>query len=448
MILARALNLKSGDSAAFVGAGGKTSAIFALARALDPPVMVTVTTHLGIWQARLADTHLVVTKPDEIHPGILEKGKIILVTGLEGEDERLHGLSGEVLEKLQSLCKEAQVNLLIEADGAKQRALKAPADYEPVIPKGVDWVVVLAGLSALGNPLDANIVHRPEIFSEVTGLIENEIIQAADMVSHLGSIKGGLKGIPDYCMKILFLNQADNQILLSKGGWIARKLLQDYDRVLVGSLQTPGLSGEAFGVFSETAGVILAAGGSERLKTPKQLLDWRGKPFIHQVAQHALEAGLAPLIVITGAYHDRVRRFIEDLPVEIVYNPDWQQGQSTSMKAGLKALPEQCDSVMFLLSDQPQISSELIRQLKARYAQNRKPITAPMVDGQRGNPILFDREAYSALAAVTGDKGGRAVINQFEVDWLPWTDERILMDVDQEGDYERLLRAYFIKSRE
>ena len=442
MILARALNLKSGESAAFVGAGGKTSAIFALARELDPPVILTVTTHLGIWQARLADTHLVVTKPEEIHAGILEKGKNILVTGPAGEDKRLHGLSGEVLEKLQSLCRQSQVNLLIEADGAKQRALKAPAEYEPVIPKGVDRVVVLAGLSALGKPLDVNIVHRLEIFSEVTGLKEKGIIQAADLVTLLGSIKGGLKGIPDHCMKILFLNQADNQILLSEGGWIARRLLGKYDRILVGSLEKPGLSSEVISVFSKTAGVILAAGGSERLNTPKQLLDWQGKPFIHQVAHHALEAGLAPLIVITGAYHDRVIQSLEDLPVKIVHNPDWQQGQSTSMKAGLKALPDQCDSVMFLLSDQPQISSELIRQLMARYAQNRKLITAPMVDGQRGNPILFDRQVFSELAAVTGDKGGRAVINQFDVDWLPWADDRILLDVDRPGDYERLKRMY------
>jgi molybdenum cofactor cytidylyltransferase len=99
---------------------------------------------------------------------------------------------------------------------------------------------------------------------------------------------------------------------------------------------------------------------------------------------------------------------------------------------------------MFLLSDQPQISSELIRQLMDRYFQNRKSITAPMVNGQRGNPLLFDRSAFSALAEVEGDRGGRAVINRFEVDWLPWIDNRILMDVDSPGDYERLLWAYFV----
>ncbi|HEY9121576.1 MAG TPA: selenium cofactor biosynthesis protein YqeC, partial [Brevefilum sp.] len=414
-----------------------------LARELDLPVSVTTTTHMGTWQANFADIHLVVTKPEDILPGLLNEKQIILVTGPDGNDDRLRGLSGESLEKLQLLCKQSQVHLLIEADGAKQRPVKAPAHYEPVIPINVDRVVVLAGLAALGKRMNDSVVHRPENFTQVTGLKENEIIQAEALVALLGSDEGGLKGVPEDCKKVLFLNQADDLVLQSNGGWIARKLLSKYDRVFVGSLENPGSSGEIFSVFSQTAGVILAAGGSERLSTPKQLLDWQGKPFVHNVAQQALEAGLTPLIVVTGAYHDQVVQALAGLPIEIVHNPDWQQGQSTSVKAGLKSLPEGCESVIFLLSDQPQISSELIKQLMDRFFQNRRAITAPMVNGQRGNPVLFDRAAFPALAEVEGDRGGRAVINQVEVDWLPWIDRRILMDVDSPGDYERLLQAYF-----
>ncbi|KUK45776.1 MAG: hypothetical protein XD73_1350 [Anaerolinea thermophila] len=444
MKLAKALNLSSGDSVAFAGAGGKTSAMIALARELDPPIVLTTTTHLGVWQADFADIHLVVTKPEEIRSDLLNEKKIILVTGPAGDDDRLCGLSGETLRKLQLLCKQSHVTLLIEADGAKQRPVKAPAYYEPVIPKDVERVVMLAGLTALGKPLDSNAVHRPELFTEVTGLKDNENIDPKNFVSLLGSELGGLKGVPDNCKKVLFLNQADDLVLQSKGSWIARRLISKFDRVLIGSLEKPSTSGQIFSVLSQTAGVVLAAGGSKRLSTPKQLLDWQMEPFVYQAAQHALEAGVAPLIVVTGAYHDQVVQALAGLPVEIVYNPDWQQGQSISMKAGLKALPEGCGSVMFLLSDQPQISSELIRQLMDRYFQNRKSITAPMVNGQRGNPLLFDRSAFSALAEVEGDRGGRAVINRFEVDWLPWVDRRILLDVDREGDYERLLRAYFV----
>lgn len=442
MNLTKAIGLGICDTVAFVGAGGKTSTMFALAREFERPVILTATTHLGAWQSGLADIHISIQTPDEIDEKLFSKGKKILFTGPEGEDERLHGLNGKTLEKLQLLCKKHHLNLLIEADGARQRALKAPADYEPVIPEGVDHVVVVAGLSALGKPLDAVYVHRPEIFSSITGLAENQRISEIDLVCLMKSDGGGLKGIPKGCNKILFLNQADDDVLSSKGGRIARQLIGIYDRILVGSLEQPGTTGFVECVCSQTAGVILAAGGSERLESPKQLLDWQGKPFIRQVAESALEGGLSPLNIITGAYHDQVAEVLADLPVKIVQNTHWQEGQSTSLKLGINTLPEDCNSVMFLLSDQPQIPSQLIIELLERFWQNRIAITAPIIDGQRGNPLIFSRETFSALSAVSGDRGGRAIINQFDVDWLPWIDRRILMDVDRPGDYEKLLDAY------
>jgi molybdenum cofactor cytidylyltransferase len=98
---------------------------------------------------------------------------------------------------------------------------------------------------------------------------------------------------------------------------------------------------------------------------------------------------------------------------------------------------------MFLLSDQPQVSLILIRQLIERYSINRFPITAPMVAGQRGNPVLFDKITFGSLMQVQGDRGGRAVFDKFPVDWLPWIDDRTLMDVDQEGDESALMDVFF-----
>jgi len=193
---------------------------------------------------------------------------------------------------------------------------------------------------------------------------------------------------------------------------------------------------------SSIAGVILAAGGSERLGEPKQLLQWHEEPFLVHIAHTALEAGLAPLILVTGADNQRVEAAVRELPMKIVFNSRWAQGQSTSMKTGLLALPEDCQAVMFLLSDQPQITSRLIRQLIERYKVNRAPITAPKVGSQRGNPVIFGYETFHALRRVTGDQGGRAILEQFEVDWLPWEDEQILLDVDDAEDLEKLRQAY------
>ena len=175
----------------------------------------------------------------------------------------------------------------------------------------------------------------------------------------------------------------------------------------------------------------------------KQLISWQGIPFIAQVAQNALEAGLEPLIVVTGADQELIEKVIGHLPVQFVHNPDWALGMSYSMKSGLKALPQHCGSVMFLLSDQPQISPIMIRQLIERYEINRAPITAPMVGGQRGNPVLFGSSTFKALMQVQGDQGGREVFSQYDVDWLPWMDDRILMDVDKAGDEQSLREVYF-----
>jgi molybdenum cofactor cytidylyltransferase len=132
-----------------------------------------------------------------------------------------------------------------------------------------------------------------------------------------------------------------------------------------------------------------------------------------------------------------------DLPVVCVYNPDWATGQSSSMRVGLASLPTRCDRVMFLLSDQPQVSPLLIRGLIERHNQQRAPITAPMMRERRGNPVLFGKETFEILQMVSGDQGGRAAYNKFKVDNLPWIDDRALLDVDQVGDYDRLMQAYF-----
>ena len=209
------------------------------------------------------------------------------------------------------------------------------------------------------------------------------------------------------------------------------------------SLETPNVEEKGLREFGQIAGVILGAGGSKRMGQPKQLINWQGVPFIAQVAINALEAGLMPLIVVTGADQDIIKEALKHLPVHFVHNPNWAAGMSSSMQAGLRELPQNCDIVMFLLSDQPQISPLLIRQLLERYARNQGQITAPLVGAQRGNPVLFCRATFNSLMQVQGDKGGRGVFSQYDVDWLPWMDDRIMMDVDKAGDEKTLQEAYF-----
>ena len=192
-----------------------------------------------------------------------------------------------------------------------------------------------------------------------------------------------------------------------------------------------------------TAGIVLAAGGSTRLGTPKQLCNWQDEVFICQVIKTALEAGITPLSVVTGAYQEIIENTLKNFHLQVVHNPDWASGVASSMRTGLFALPQSCESVIFFLSDQPQVSPVMIRQLIERYFKNQAPITAPLVAGQRGNPVLFERSTFITLMELQGDRGGRAVFSQFNVDWLPWIDDRVLMDVDEQEEEQALMDAFF-----
>jgi molybdenum cofactor cytidylyltransferase len=444
MDLLRAFGIRSGETVALTGAGGKSNLMFALAQALPIPIVLTTTTHLGVWQAPLADHHLIVEPGDDFQPQFPQEFQTLLITGPADGNGRLTALDEASLQKLREICEQHGYTLLIEADGARQRPLKAPAEYEPVVPSWVNTVIVLAGMSALDEPLTDEWVHRPERFSKLSGLARGEPISVESIVTVLGSRQGGLRGLPENARRLLFLSQADSVQTQSNAQRIAQLLNDVYSDVLIGSLREPALEGPIFSVQSPVAGIVLAAGGSQRLGRPKQLLEWQGQAFLSLVIKNSLETGLAPLIVVTGADSDIIREEIADFPVKIVHNPDWQDGQSTSMKAGLAALPDGCRAAMLLLSDQPQISPNLIRQLIETWYQERKPITAPEVKGKRANPVLFGRETFDMLNTVTGDKGGRAVFDQFEIARLPWVDERVKLDVDNGKEYQRLIDSYSV----
>jgi molybdenum cofactor cytidylyltransferase len=125
--------------------------------------------------------------------------------------------------------------------------------------------------------------------------------------------------------------------------------------------------------------------------------------------------------------------------VTIVRNENWKSGQSTSIIAGIQALPKNTGASLFMLADQPQIPAEVVRAIGEAHAQNLPAILAPLVLGEkRANPVLFDRAAFPDLLTLTGDIGGRAIFKKHRVEYLPWHDDILLMDVDTPEDYERL----------
>lgn len=193
----------------------------------------------------------------------------------------------------------------------------------------------------------------------------------------------------------------------------------------------------------KAAGVVLAAGGSSRFGIPKQLLFFKGKTFIENAIEASMAAGLSPIIVVLGNESDKIRDVISRFgsSIKIAINNQWQSGQSVSMRVAIPFIANS-QSTLFLLTDKPQISPELIRSLIQKHIETKSDIVAPFVGDKRANPVLFSNKLYAELANLTGDQGGRQIFNKHKIERLDWKDERILLDVDTPEDYKKLKEAY------
>lgn len=461
MQLRRALRIRAGQSIAFVGAGGKTGAIRRLVGELTPgaprasqpapakppgagalaalPVLVTTTTRLGREQSHLADQHLIDPDPGELDqlPELLEGLRSVLVTGAEQEGKWTPPAEA-VLNQLAERAGEHGAVLLIEADGARGRSLKAPAEHEPVIPGFVELVVPVAGLGALGEPVDSEAVHRPELVAAVLGVEATVPLGVEHLARLMASPEAGLKHVPSRAEVRALLTQV-GEGRLAAGRQVAERLLAEApaEQVRAAVLADLDADDPVEEVHGRVAGVVLAAGSSSRLGQPKQLIEWRGRALVAHAVAAALEGGLDPVVVVLGDRADQVRSVLTGEPVEFVENPNWQTGQSTSVHAGLRAVESRAEAAAFLLSDTPFVDAQLIRALVERQRRTLAPLVSPWAAGRRANPVLFDRAAYPQVFDVEGDVGGRVLFEQLQVGWVDW-DDSIALDLDTPEDLQRL----------
>lgn len=193
----------------------------------------------------------------------------------------------------------------------------------------------------------------------------------------------------------------------------------------------------------KVAGIVLAAGSSTRFGKVKQLLPWHDKNLVNTVIEKAHLAGLSPVILVLGANAQLIQDSVLDQETRIVINPDWEIGQSSSVKKGLASIQEKVEGALFLLCDQPHLSVHFIANV-AEFGLRTNKVTVPYVNDRRANPVYFPAECFPLFQKLKGNEGGRKIIGECPHTLLPWLDEWMARDIDTEADYIELCDHYSI----
>ncbi len=241
--LRHALQLKNGGVISIVGAGGKTALMYRLARELasrGDSVLTTTTTKIR-WPTHRQSSVVMVCESVE---AILRQARVHLKRSrhLTAGRQRLHfqaKLHGFHPRTIDQIWQSGVFRwIIVEADGAAGRPLKAPAAHEPVIPDSTSWFIAAVGLTVVGKPLNAKWVFRPQLVSAISGLAPDATINAGDIAKMCLDQNGMLKNAPSQARRFIFLNQADSQKCLASGKRIAQLLVlygrESLDRVLIG----------------------------------------------------------------------------------------------------------------------------------------------------------------------------------------------------------------------
>ncbi len=188
------------------------------------------------------------------------------------------------------------------------------------------------------------------------------------------------------------------------------------------------------------AGIVLAAGRSQRFGANKLLQPLAGKPILRRTVEAILASKVQAVCVVTGSGSELVKAALADLPVEFVDNPDFSTGLSSSLICGVKSLPENCDGAFIALGDMPFVGSNVIDGMLDSFAPDAgRAICVPVYSGHRGHPVLWARRFFPEMLDLEGDIGAKQLmalhsnlVYELEVD-----DDAIHIDIDTREDLSR-----------
>jgi molybdenum cofactor cytidylyltransferase len=195
--------------------------------------------------------------------------------------------------------------------------------------------------------------------------------------------------------------------------------------------------------MNSTGIVILAAGNSSRIGSPKQNLIYDEKTLLQHVIEEAIKAKLHPVVVVTGANAEKLFESLQSQPVEIVFNNLWEQGMGTSISAGVNKIiaNKNVENVILAVCDQPFISFEILQQLIDKKKESGKNIVACSYANTIGTPVLFHRNYFENLLQLKADEGAKKFLKEYndDVAVIPFPKGNI--DIDTVQDYVHLVNS-------
>ena len=411
---------------AVVGSGGKTSLIWRLTEELvqaGKKVAVTTTTHMAMEKERPF------ALDGEGAEALIFKHGYVLVASIDIQKKKLSSLPYEKLKKLSELCDV----LLIEADGARKKPFKIPMEWEPVIPDFTDLVIAVCGLDSLGKSIK-EAAYCPWETALFLGKKETDIICPQDMIKAVSSRDGLLKGVGEREYRV-YLNKMDTVKERETLNKIRRELSDMGVQVFCGSLREKK---------KNTAWIMLAAGNSRRFGANKLLYEIEGSPMYQRTLSCLFKAQkevlkktgiFCPVTVVTQ--YKEVGETAEKMGAKVCYNPHPEEGISSSLKIGLKENKE-ADACLFTVADQPWLTWESVMGLLEVFWESEKGMACMQNGEKKGNPCIFSRKYYEKLFSLTGDVGGKQILNAHPTDIVVYQTkgERELEDIDYMDERE------------
>ncbi len=188
--------------------------------------------------------------------------------------------------------------------------------------------------------------------------------------------------------------------------------------------------------------IILAAGAARRMKQAKMLLPFEHSTILQTILARAKDIEPDTICVVTGFYHKEILQIIHDEQVHFIFNEQWEEGMSGSIKKGLSYLVQQnpeLQSVLIMVADQPYITSALLKEMITLQEQGQKGIIAASYAGIHGTPVLFRKNYFSSLENLVGDKGARSILQHYPDDLVTVGFPLGEIDIDTEEDYKKIV---------